>query len=194
MTRSLPAVLLSCLFVLSACVTSRSAALEDDGSYAVAIAKELILQLPQRPGLDEPIEETQTIVGHYDGASRAFQAQLSGNASEVNVVMVAVAGPRIIAVDWTENGIEETRSTFAPEQLSGLNILADIFIVRWPEQSVRSALPAGTNLVTTNKERRIERDGEVVITVTYDALDENGRSMTRLTNHDRDYSLAIYTS
>jgi hypothetical protein len=193
-TRSLSVFLLSSFLVLSACVTSRSAALKDDGSYAVAIAKDVVLQLPRLPGLDKPIEETQTIVGSYDGSSRAFQAQLTGDFDTLSVVMVAVAGPRIIGVDWTQNGIEETRSSFAPEQLSGLNILADIFIVRWPEADVRSALPAGTSLVTTARERRIERGGNAVITVTYDTQDENGRSMTRLTNHDRDYSLAIYTS
>lgn len=185
------AMALACL--LAACSTVRTLLPGSEATHEIEIAREAVLRLPAAPEIETPFEELQTLIASYDGQTSAFQASISAYDGEVHVVLLAMSGPRIMDIVWTENGISETRSTFAPARLSGLNILADIFLVRWPEGDVRQALPEGLELTASDALRVISRNSTQLVEVTYGLMDDQGRAHTRLTHHERGYSLSIYT-
>lgn len=185
------AIALACL--LAACSTVRTLLPGGDAAHKIEIAQGAELRLPAEPAIEPPFEELQTLIASYDGQTSAFQASVSAQNGEVHVVLLAMSGPRIMDIVWTKDGISETRSAFAPERLSGLNILADIFLVRWPAGDVRKALPAELKLEASDERRMISRNDTRVVEVAYGLVDDQGRSFTRLTHHERGYSLSIYT-
>lgn len=178
---------------LAACSTVRTLLPGGDAAHEIEIAQGAVLHLPAEPEIEPPFEELQTLVASYDGQTSAFQASVSARGGEVHVVLLAMSGPRIMDIVWTREGISETRSAFAPDRLSGLNILADIFLVRWPAGTVRKALPEDLGLEASEARRAISRNDTLVVEVAYGLVDDQGRSFTRLTHHERGYSLSIYT-
>ncbi|WP_300379134.1 DUF3261 domain-containing protein [Henriciella sp.] len=178
------------VILLTACETIRQTGEE---SAAVSIAREVALQLPPVPGYEGRLEAVQTVVASHETRKTAFQATLSADAERVDIVMVALNGPRIMEIAWTENGVEETRYAYTPENLSGLNVLADIFLVFWPQAKVSEALPKGVSLEEADNSRKIRYGGTTIIEIRYDVASEGGRQYQELTNLDLGYSLKIYS-
>ena len=159
----------------------------------VSIARDTTLLLPPAPDYEGRLEAVQTIVARYDARTVAFQATVNADAEQADIVMVALNGPRIMEVAWTREGIEETRFTYTPESLSGLNVLADIFLVFWPTEQVKTALPDTARLVMEEGRREIHDGANVIVRIEYDLTANSGRSYHELTNMDRGYSLKIYS-
>ena len=157
----------------------------------VQIAEDVELTLPLMPGYPQDALLFQTLVGRYDGRTRAFQATLSLSPDRVEVVLLAPSGPRVMQLTWTEQGIEETCSNLAPEDLNGLNILADIFLSTWPKQSVIDALPDNAVLLTGDGNREIWSGKQRLIDLEDGGVDEQGRKHARLTHVQRGYVLDI---
>ena len=178
------AICVSLVFIAACTTTSKTLADRHDG-YEVPIARDVILTLPKRPGLAEPFSESQTLIGNYDGQTKAFQAHVTSEPDKFSVVLLTVSGPRIMNIDWTADGIEQERFIIAPDELDALNILADIFLVRWPEGIIRAALPAGAELKVSETSRMVERDDMTLVEIDYGLEDNKGRSYNRLVNHER---------
>ncbi|MCI4644107.1 MAG: DUF3261 domain-containing protein [Hyphomonadaceae bacterium] len=179
--------------LLGACTTIFQPERGPDHGYSVSIADSVELRLPERPGLTSRVDIVQTLIGTHAGETHAFQALVSGDADEFNVIILAIAGPRLVDISWSDAGVRQERSLLAPDQLDALNILADIFLVRWPAEAVQTALPEDATLVAGIDSRRIQRNGDTLISVSYNLEDEKGRRYTRLVNTSRQYSLSIYT-
>ena len=157
----------------------------------VSIGAELELSLPRSPGFPKDVLLFQTLVGRYDGRTRGFQATLSLSPERVEIILLAPSGPRIMQMIWTEEGIVETRSRLAPEDLDGVNILADIFISTWPKEAVNNALPENAVLLAGEGGREIWRNDVRVVDVEELGIDDAGRNRARLTHLERGYVLDI---
>jgi|GEM_PF-2329295 len=166
--------------------------IEDEAAKAF-IGNGLQLSLPKIPDYPHELQAMQTLIANHDGRTQALQAVLSAKSDQVNVVMMLANGPRIMEVDWTPEDILETRSSFAPEKLSGLNILADIFLVFWPEAAVKKALPENVFVIQKNGLRLIYDDERQIADIRYYTKDKRGRDHFVLTNYDLGYSLTIYS-
>lgn len=190
------ALSLSALGVTSACHSTQSIAQDTGNEAEVArafIGRGVELTLPKKPNYPDQLNAIQTMVAKHDGHTKALQAVLSADENRVNVVMMLANGPRIMEVEWTEFELLETRSDFAPKELSGLNILADIFLVFWPLESVEQALPDHVYVTQDVGMRLIYDDTRQIMDVRYYEKDKRGRDQYILTNFDLGYSLTIYS-
>ena len=153
------------------------------------IGREILLSLPTPPGYPETASLFQTATGRKDDRKVAFQAALELSPQRVDVVILAPAGPRVLSIAWTDAGVVEDRSLIAPEGLTGLNILGDIFVSLWPLEAVRAALPASVTVEETGGVRRIATDGRIVLEVS---TGPDGMQQT-LRNLDFGYEMTIRT-
>ncbi len=154
------------------------------------IGREIILSLPTPPGYPETVSLFQTATGRKDDRKVAFQAALELSPERVDVVILAPAGPRVLSIAWTAAGVVEDRSLIAPEGLTGLNILGDIFVALWPIEAVQAALPAGTTASEEGGVRRIASGGRVVLEVVEGPP---GALRQTLRNLDFGYEMTIQT-
>ena len=189
--RSLARVGLALLFLLGACTSTKVSA-PAVGGHGISIAQDLVLTLPQTPGAGGPGNEAQTIVGTYDGKRRVFQASISRAEDALSVTLIAIAGPRILEIAWNGEGIAETRYPYTPDGLSGINVLADMFLTSWPEEDIRKALPAGARLDIGPARRQVFLGDKRIVDIQYDLTDAKGRTFTEFSNLERDYQLSIY--
>lgn len=157
----------------------------------VSIAERVVLSLPATPGYPEERLLFQTLIGRYEARTRGFQATLSLSPERVEIILLAASGPRVMELAWTAEGIVETRSRLAPEDLDGLNILADIFISVWPKEAVAAALPQNAALLDGEGGREIWRGETRIIDIEHRGVDDAGRSRSRLTHLERGYVLDI---
>lgn len=153
------------------------------------IGRDIMLSLPTPPGYPESASLFQTATGRKDDRKVAFQAALELSPQRVDVVILAPAGPRVLSISWTGAGVVEDRSLIAPDGLTGLNILGDIFVSLWPLAAVRDALPAGVTVEEAGGVRRIATDGRIVLEVS---TGPDGKQQT-LHNHDFGYQMTIQT-
>ena len=153
------------------------------------IGRDIQLSLPTPPGYPETASLFQTATGRKDDRKVAFQAALELSPQRVDVVILAPAGPRVLSIAWTEAGVVEDRSLIAPDGLTGLNILGDIFVSLWPLESVRAAVPTGVTVDEAGGVRRIATDGRIVLEVS---TGPDGMQRT-LRNLDFGYEMTIRT-
>lgn len=158
----------------------------------VTFGRGVKLTLPVRPGYPEQLEASQTVVARHENRTVAFQAALSLSESEARVTLVAPSGPRILTLTWTEAGVAEERTMLAPDQLRGVDVLADIFMCLWPADAVRAALADGVAIETADATRTIRTADRVVVEIAEEASAAGGTRHV-LRNLDRGYSLTIVT-
>lgn len=161
------------------------------GARDVEFARGAVLTLPAQPGFPGPYEATQTVVARYEDRTAAFQAALAFSETEARVTLIAPSGPRILTLDWKNGAVAEDRTLLAPANLRGVDVLADIFLTMWPEETVRSALHDGVTIATDGQTRRIATADRALVEIT----DMSAEGFTRhtLRNLDRGYTLSITT-
>lgn len=170
------------------------AALASVGVLAeVLIAPGVSLNLPMRPGYPEETTLVQTLVARHADRTQVLQSVLELNDARARVVLMAANGPRIMELVWTEEGVVETRSAFAPDALNGLNILADVYLSTWPDAQVESALSDGVSLKVDTGVRHIMKGETLVIAVRDMGVDPRGRQRVVLENHLLGYTLEIFS-
>ena len=88
------------------------------------------------------------------------------------IVITVLGGPRLATVHWDESGVREERTLLAPTGVPVENILADMFLVQWPEDVVAEALPDDVELVVDAEGGRVIRRGDTtLIEISRDAAD-----------------------
>lgn len=168
------------------------APLEASSTRDVNFGRDVKLTLPSRPGYPIPFEASQTVVARHENRTVAFQAALSLSEAEARVTLVAPSGPRILTLSWTETGVAEDRTILAPDQLRGVDVLADIFMCLWPADTVRAALAEPATLTSADGVRTIRSAERTVVEITEEPATD-GATRHVLRNHDRGYSLTIVT-
>lgn len=149
------------------------------------------LMLPLAPEYEVETAWFETVVGRYDGRTQAFQASVTAGPDGMSVVLMIPTGPRFMQIKWTDAGISETRSVFAPDDLSALNILADMFVVNTAPDTLKAHLSGDWRLEQEGS-RDIWRLGdEPVLEINRGWPGIDGHQIIVFTNHARGYSLEI---
>lgn len=163
----------------------------DDGRLRAHIAEDVALVLPSPPGYPETRTMTQVVRARYGAQGAVFESVLSLSPDEVTIIITVLGGPRVATLTWNEDGVREDRTLLAPAGVPVENILADLFLVVWPDEAVAEALPEGVVLVRgENGVRLLQKDGETIVEVTADAADPS-RAVVR--NLAFGYEVAITT-
>lgn len=183
-------LLLATPLALSACVgMGATQRVLDHSTPLTANAR---LTLPQAP--DYPRTETliQTVIGQYEDRRTAFQAVLELSPERVRIVLTAASGPRIMSIDWTDEGITIDRAAIAPDEVSGLEILGDIFLTLWPHEQVADTLPSDLFMSDAGATRSISSLDGRIVQIIHGETDAGARRTT-LENHAFGYKLTIIT-
>ena len=118
-----------------------------DGRIRAHIAEDAVLTLPMAPAYPETRTLSQVVRARYGELDGAFETVLSLSPTEATIVITVLGGPRLATVHWDESGVREERTLLAPTGVPVENILADMFLVQWPEDVVAEALPDDVELV-----------------------------------------------
>lgn len=175
---------------LAACVGL--GVVEQVADRSVPLAPDARFALPARPDYPDTDLLVQTVIGQYDDRRTAFQAVLELSPSRAHIVLTAASGPRIMSIDWTDAGLAIDRAALAPDELSGLDVLGDIFLSLWPHEAVAAALPAGYQVTDTEQGRTISNGEVVVVQITTEAS-EGGVRRSTFENLAFGYKLTIVT-
>ncbi len=196
LTNTIRALLLASPLVAASCAAlgrvATAGQVQKLSDMSAPLTADVALTLPETPGY--PVAETiiQTVVGNYGERRTSFQAILELSPDRVAIVLTAPSGPRIMSIDWTQAGVMVERTSLAPEELSALNILSDVFLSNWPDEAVSAALPSGFRLQSGVEGRIIAApDGDVIRISPPETA--NGVSRTSFTHLSFGYALTIVT-
>ncbi len=156
------------------------------------LTADAMLNLPARPGYPRNDTLIQTVVGQYGDRRTAFQAVLELSPEQVTIVLTAPSGPRIMTIDWTAAGVAVERTSLAPEELSAINILGDVFLTSWPSDAIAAALPHGFQLRYDGDARVVSGPEGPVVRIQQGA-EIDGLHRASFTHLAFGYSLTIVT-
>jgi hypothetical protein len=146
------------LLALGACA-ARTGDLPPD---RVRVAPGVTLELPSPRELARSFEAVQLISARYGDQTFVFESHVSATPERFLLVGLDTLGRKVMTITWTDAGIAHETASWVPEQLRPANVLADIVLLYWPEESVRRALRGG--LLKVGHDRRdVIADGHDVI-------------------------------
>jgi hypothetical protein len=150
----------------------------------VTVAPGITLALPMPAELGQGVEAVQLVTARRGGESFVFECRLSVDSQRLLLVGSDSMGRRAMTVRWGQDGITVEQAEWLPSSVRPENILADIILLHWPEESVRRGL-AGATLTQTPQGRRI---GEA-IAISWQADPWNG--LSRLVNTAWGYEIEV---
>jgi hypothetical protein len=155
-------IVLALLAFVAGCV-ARGGELPDN---AVRVAPTTALVMPAPADLSRSVEAVQLITAHYGGQTFVFESRISVTPEVFRLVSVDSLGRKAMSITWTRGGIYYEAAAWVPEQLRPENVLADIIILYWPDDTVRRGLIGGS-LRASDGRRAIVADGKDVIRAEY---------------------------
>jgi hypothetical protein len=161
---------------------------DEPAAGTAMIAPDVAITLPVPPGYPDTAVASQVVRARRGERTETFEAIVSLSPERVEVVVTAPAGPRLATIVWTAEGIAESRTPLAPEGIGGTNVLADLFLTRWPAPAVAAALPKGVSVRDDLAGRTIESSQGTLVEVRQDA--QNPRRVL-LHNRALGYDLSI---
>jgi hypothetical protein len=170
---------------LAACTTAPVA---PAGEVHARISESITLNLPTPPAYPETQTISQIIRGRYGETERAFECIVSLSPESVEIVVTTPGGPRLATIIWNALGVEERRTALAPQGVPVENILADLFVARWPGEAISASLPAGVTFSDADGVRTLTGPNGVLVEVMSDAADP---TRVTLRNHAFGYELTI---
>jgi len=194
------------LLFIAACQTGGVIAPEPEAELAkagdgteISIAQDITLTLPALPGYPEPYSAFQTVVGQYGERRQAFQAALELAPDTAKIVLIAPSGPRIMEIDWSADGLTEVRSSYAPDELDGKQVLGDIYLSLWPAETIIEHLSLSPDMKTgeisieaaANGSRHLLKGDTPILHIAELERDAKGRRVQLFTHLERGYSLKI---
>ncbi|MDR3439088.1 DUF3261 domain-containing protein [Telmatospirillum sp.] len=130
----------------------------------VRIAPDVVMTLPKPSELGQSFEVAQLVTAHYGDRTFAFEGHLSATPDRFLLVGLDPMGHRALSITWTNETILTEKESWVPEQLRPANILADMVMLYWPEESLRRALSgSGGALRSAPRERTVSAGGKDVI-------------------------------
>ncbi|HEY1723648.1 MAG TPA: DUF3261 domain-containing protein [Magnetospirillaceae bacterium] len=161
--------------VLAACATRQDMEAPEG---TVRIAPTLFMTLPKPSDLGRSVETTQLVTAHYRDKTFVFEGHISATPEQFLLVGLDPTGNRALTLTWTDQKLSVETASTLPSQLHPENMLADIVILCWPEDSLRRALAGSTGVLTVTPNRRsITVDGKEVIRADYQTTDPWNGSM-----------------
>lgn len=139
---------------------------------SVRVGPGVVLVLPKPAELGRTVEATQLITAHYGEQTFVFEAHLSATPERLLLVGLDPMGRKMVSVTWSDVGIRIEAAPGLPRQLHPENMLADIVMLYWPEDSVRRALAdSGARLTVGPHSRSVTALGAEVIHADFDSDD-----------------------
>ncbi len=181
-------IVLLLLGVLAACTTSPDARRPPG---PVRIGRELYLNLPQPGELGRAVEAVQLVAAHYGGQTYLFESRISATPDSFTFLGIDTMGRRAMTITWTDTGVIAEKASWLPAALRPENLLADMVLIYWPDDTVRRSLSGG-KLLSSTAGRTVFSGGQETIRVDYQPADSdpwNGR--LRFRNIAWDYALEI---
>jgi hypothetical protein len=155
---------------------------------AADIAPKIALTLPTPPGYPEAVTLEQVVRARFGEDKGAFEAIVSLSPERVEMVLTAPAGPRLASIVWSKSGIEEDRTVLAPAAIKAVNVLADLFMTRWPSEAIQAALPKGLIVSDDGIDRTISGPEGPIIEIH---RDPENPSRTLLRNIALGYEITV---
>ncbi len=149
------------------------------------------LELPAKPGFAKDSDWFETVVGRYGDHTQAFQASVTAGPDRMKVIMMIPSGPRFLQIDWSARGVTQKRSVFAPDDLSALNILADMYVVSADPDVLAKALQGNWRRHVDGSRDVWYLDDAPAIEINRGWPSLNGHQIIVFTNLVRGYSLEI---
>ena len=115
--------------------------------------------------LGASVRAAQQIRAEADGAVWRFQAVLEVSPERLTLVGLSGFDRRVLTVRYDGAEFAEETDSLVPAGLSGAQILQDLQLIYWPTTAIAAALPAGFRLEESGGERRLLRDGSVVVRI-----------------------------
>ncbi len=141
----------------------------------VQIAPDLAMTLPRSDDLGRAVEANQLLTARYGEQSFVFEARLSATPDRFLMVGLDPMGRELLRITWTPSRLDYTAAPWLPAGLRPENMLADIVLLYWPEDTVRRTLaPSGGTLVSGPHSRVVMAGGKEVMHADYQPAD--GRS------------------
>ncbi|MEJ0058664.1 MAG: DUF3261 domain-containing protein [Terricaulis sp.] len=150
------------------------------------ISESITLNLPTPPAYPETQTLSQIIRGRYGETERAFECIVSLSPESVEIVVTTPGGPRLATIIWSATGVEERRTALAPQGVPVENILADLFVARWPGEAITESLPTGVTFSDIDGVRTLAGPDGLLVDVTPDAADP-----TRVTLRNRAFGYEL---
>ncbi|MGV8996674.1 MAG: DUF3261 domain-containing protein [Parvibaculaceae bacterium] len=148
------------------------------------------MTLPEMPSFGDNGEVIQLVRASYQGHQQMFQSAISAKSKRFVVVMSVPSGPRIMRIEWTPNNLATRKESLAPNGLSSEHMLVDLMLVYGSDADVRKSIEGATFVQSYPTERKVIKNGKVLIEVTRPKGDIwNGHSL--LINHAFGYQLDI---
>jgi hypothetical protein len=129
---------------------------------AVRVAPSTAIVMPTPADLARSVEAVQLISAHYGDQTFVFESRISITPERFFLVSVDSLGRKAMSITWTGGGIYYEAAAWVPEQLRPENVLADIVILYWPEDSVRRALIGGTLQAAPQRRAIVANNKDVI--------------------------------
>lgn len=155
---------------------------------SVLLAPGVELELPPPSALERRVEAVQLVTARYDGNTTVFEGRLSVASDRLFLVCTDGLGRRAMTIAWDGARLEVEQAPWLPEALPPENVLADIILLFWPEESIRRGL-RGADIMATGAARSIRQGMTEIISITRDADPWAGAAT--LTNHARRYEIRV---
>lgn len=155
---------------------------------SVLVAPGVVLELPPPSALKRQVEAVQLVTARYDGNTSVFEGRLSVASDRLFLVCTDGLGRRAMTIAWDGTLLEVTRASWLPEALPPENVLADIMLLFWPEESIRRGL-RGADFRVTLTSRSVWQGMTEIISITHDA--DPWAGVATLTNHARGYEIHV---
>lgn len=138
-------------------------------ALSVPIAPDVVLTLPAPSTLGRSVEAIQLITARHGGDSFTFEGRLSVTPETVTLVGSDMLGRRAITLQWNGQTLVADQAPWLPATLPARNILADILLLYWPEDSLRPHLHGAGIAVAVlpdgSLRRTLSRDGQILIDI-----------------------------
>ena len=163
------------------------------GMQQISIAAEAFLVLPAAEDLTESFDATQIIEARYAEDSYSFEAHIEARPGRITIVGIGALGGALFSIIYDGDELLATGAKQA-RAVNAEYVLADVLLAHWDLDWLNRRLRgASVALSEDGKQRLVARDGELVISITFETPNPWGGSAT-LTHHERQYALRISTA
>jgi hypothetical protein len=152
--------------------------------------------LPPSPELGRHVEAAQTIIAEFTGKRQMFEARISAAPGRFAMAAVDALGRRALTIEWTAAGVNATAAPWLPKGMRVRNLLADMMLIYWPEDAVRTLLwRSEARLDADRTQRRLSRGSDEVIRIEYAPSAERPWSgTTRFINRAWGYAITVHSA
>jgi hypothetical protein len=185
-------------FVLAGCAGGSLSLDAFTGPSATAASEVLLapgykLVLPQPATYGSRIKVRQLVTLEHSGNSISFEALLSIQPNEVNLVAVDPLGRRALTLNWDGTRLAVEKAPFLPDSLRVEWLMADMIAVYWPAPIVQRALMAtGPKVEDRNHGRTVSADGTELLKAEYAWTGKSGIVGTmKYTNLSWGYTVSV---